>query len=95
MYKVYLAELSFDEHRTLAKAMEELVGTAGWGAIVDVIGGDFMAFAETAVLTGEFDERGAGIATGFDRVLSFPQLVMDTFTERDRKEAVLANAQEA
>jgi microsomal dipeptidase-like Zn-dependent dipeptidase len=94
-YKVYFAGLTFDEHRTLAKHMEELVATAGWEAIVDVIGGDFTAFAETVVLTGDFDERGAGIATGFDRVLSFPQLVMDTFNERDRMEAVLASTQEA
>lgn len=94
-YKVFLAGLTFDEHRTLTKAMLELIVTEGWIAITDIIGGDFTAFAETVVLTGDFDERGAGIATGYDRVLSFPQLVIDTFQVRDRTEAVMAQTQEA
>lgn len=90
-YKVYLNRLTFEEHRQLANSMRDLVATPGWAVLVDLIGGDFTAFAETVVLTGDFDERGAGIAAGYDRVLSFPQLAIDTFNERDRMEAAAQN----
>lgn len=62
--------------------MEELQKHPGWARLQDVIGGDFTAFAEVAVLTGNFDPRNAGIAAGTKRVLDFPEYVTDAYAQR-------------
>jgi hypothetical protein len=87
IYRPFIDRLDFNEHRTLSKDMEALVATPGWSHLIDVIGGDVLAAGEMIVLTGEFDVRAAGVAAGCDRVLSFPQFVIDTFIERNRMEA--------
>lgn len=74
--------------------MEALLATPGWSHLIDVIGGDVLATGEMFVLTGEFDVRAAGVAAGCDRVLSFPQFVIDTFIERDRMEAIVQDPKE-
>ncbi len=82
VYAPYLDSLSQEEHRSLKLDMEELLASQGWAQLESVIGGNFTAYAESVVLTGEFDARRVGTAAGEKRVLSFPEYVIAAYDQR-------------
>jgi hypothetical protein len=92
VYRRYLNSLTLEEHGTLKSEMEELQKTQGWARLQDVVGGNFAAYGELALWTGEFDVQKAGIAAGEKRALTFPDYVIQTYNERFDEDGVPRNS---
>jgi len=94
-YSPTLADLTFEEIRTLDKELSGLAGSPGWEALCKFFEDQVDKVSFLAVYAGQFDDRGAGIACGHQRVLDFPVVVKAIFEERDRIESMKNDDQEA
>lgn len=90
-----LRAMEYQELAILHGHVREMMDSPGWRALTELLqdGVDKVAFL--AIEQGQFDERGFGIACGYQRCILYPQVVCAVFDERDRAERERVQSKEA